>query len=108
MSKQFLAGEIPAGRRAGDSSRLSAGMKTFLILITSVAILMVVAAVFIFDVFSEIGRNRFQVVEKAPLASLNMSREQYIEYLLRTEKHDNPELWRRIAAVRNLKRWPER
>jgi len=83
-------------------------MKTFLILITSVAILMVVAAVFIFDVFSEIGRNRFQVVEKAPLASLNMSREQYIEYLLRTEKHDNPELWRRIAAVRNLKRWPER
>lgn len=108
LSKQFLAGEIPAGRRAGDSSRLSAGMKTFLILITSVAILMVVAAVFIFDVFSEIGRNRFQVVEKAPLASLNMSREQYIEYLLRTEKHDNPELWRRIAAVRNLKRWPER
>jgi hypothetical protein len=37
-----------------------------------------------------------------------MSREEYIAYLLRTEKQDDPELWHRIAAVRNLKEWPER
>lgn len=83
-------------------------MKAFLILLVSLAILLVVAAVFIFDVFSEIGSHRIKGMQKAPFASLNMSREQYIDYLLRTEKHDNPELWRRIAAVNNLKKWPER
>ncbi len=83
-------------------------MKAFLVLLVSLAILLVVAAVFIFDIFSEIGSQRIKGAQKAPFASLNMSREQYIDYLLRTEKHDNPELWRRIAAVKNLKQWPER
>jgi len=83
-------------------------MKAFLVLLVSLAILLVVAAVFIFDIFSEIGSQRLKGAQKAPFASLTMSRDQYIDYLLRTEKHDNPELWRRIAAVKNLKQWPER
>jgi len=83
-------------------------MKAFLVLLLSLAALAVVAAVFIFDVFSEIGRHDWDPgVRKVPFASAGMSREQYIAYLLRTEKHDNPELWRRIAAVRNLERWPK-
>lgn len=83
-------------------------MKAFLILLLSLAALLIVAAVFIFDIFSEIGTHRLTGTQKAPFASLSMSREQYIDYLLRTQKHDDPELWRRIAAVKNLERWPER
>lgn len=83
-------------------------MKPFLLLLVSLAVLLVVGAVFIFDVFSEIGSRRFRGIQKEPFAALYMSREQYIDYLLRTEKHDSPELWQRIAAIRNLKQWPER
>lgn len=83
-------------------------MKAFLFLLLSLAALAVVAAVFIFDVFSAQGGHDWETrARKVPFASAGMSREQYIEFLLRTEKHDDPELWRRIAAVRNLKRWPE-
>jgi hypothetical protein len=83
-------------------------MKTFLVLLLSLAALVLVAAIFIFDIFSEIGIHRVTGTQKAPLASLNMSREEYIAYLMRTEKHDDPELWHRIGAVQNLKKWPER
>ncbi|MEI8386849.1 MAG: hypothetical protein WCG76_04545 [Verrucomicrobiota bacterium] len=82
-------------------------MRTFLILLLSLAALVVVAAVFVFDVFSEIGSHRLTGQQKAPFASVGMSREEYIEYLLRTENRNDPELWRRIAAVQNLKRWPK-
>jgi len=82
-------------------------MRTFLILILSLAALAVVAAVCVFDVFSEMNTHRITGNEKVPFASVGMSREQYIEYLLRTERHDDPELWQRIAAVRNLKIWPK-
>ncbi|MEI8312978.1 MAG: hypothetical protein WCH98_19705 [Verrucomicrobiota bacterium] len=82
-------------------------MRTFLILLLSLAALVIVAAVFVFDIFSEIGSHRLTGQQKAPFASVGMSREDYIAYLLRTERHDNPELWYRIAAARNLKRWPK-
>jgi hypothetical protein len=82
-------------------------MKAFLILLLSLAALVVVAAVFVFDVFSEIGSHRLTGQQKAPFASVGMSREEYIAYLLRTENRNDPELWRRIAAVQNLKRWPK-
>ena len=82
-------------------------MKAFLLLLLSLAALAVVAAIFIFDVFSELGtQTRARGTNKVPFASMGMSREQYIAYLLRTEKQNDPELWLRIAAVRNLKEWP--
>ena len=62
---------------------------------------------FVFDVFSEIGSHRLTGQQKAPFASVGMSRDEYIAYLLRTEHRNDPELWRRIAAVQNLKRWPK-
>ena len=82
-------------------------MRTFLILLLSLAALVIVAAVFVFEIFSEIGSHRLTGQQKAPFASVGMSREEYIAYLLRTEHHNDPELWYRIAAVRNLKRWPK-
>ena len=76
-------------------------------MLLSLASLVVVAAVFVFDIFSEIGSHRLTGEQKAPFASVGMSREEYIAYLLRTEHQNDPELWRRIAAVRNLKPWPK-
>lgn len=67
-----------------------------------------VVTVFVSDLISERGGHDFDPRQEVfVFASGSMSREQYIDYLLRTEKHDNPELWRRIAAVKNLKNWPE-
>lgn len=82
-------------------------MRTFLFLLVSIAVLAVVAAVFVFDVFSEIGGHHIAGAQKVPFASVGMSREEYIAYLLRTERQDDPEVWIRIAAVRNLKVWPK-
>ena len=83
-------------------------MKAFLVMLLSLAALAVVAAIFVFDVFSVIGGHyRVTGTERVPFASMGMSREQYIAYLMRTERQDDPELWCRIAAVRNLKRWPK-
>lgn len=79
-------------------------MKAFLVLLLSVAAIAMVAAIFVFDVFSEL---RVTGTQRVPFASAGMSREQYIAYLLRTERHDDPELWCRIAAVQNLKPWPK-
>ena len=31
---------------------------------------------------------------------------QYIDYVQKTEPHDNPDLWRRIEAVKRLPSWP--
>ena len=81
-------------------------MRTFLFLLLSIAVLAVVAAVFVFDVFSELGSHRVTGGQQAPFASVGMSREEYIAYLMRTEPQDDPELWCRIAAVRNVKVWP--
>ncbi len=86
-------------------------MKSFLLTLLSIAVLAVVAAVFIFDVFSFDGghdRDRSAGNGPVPFASYGKSREQYIAYLLRTNKHNDPELWQRIAAARNLKDWPKR
>ena len=82
-------------------------MKAFLLVFLSLAALAVAAVVFAFDVFSEISGHRITGKAKVLFASAGMSREQYIAYLLRTERQDDPELWRRIAAVRNLKHWPD-
>jgi len=82
-------------------------MRTFLVLLLSLAALAVVGAVFVFDVFSEIGSRRLAGHQKAAFASAGMSREEYIAYLLRTGHHNDPELWRRIEAVKNLKPWPQ-
>ena len=99
---------LPAGLQLSGGLSSACSMRTFLILLLSLAALAVVAAVFIFDVFSEIsGHYAVSGNEKIPFASVGMSREQYIAYLMRTEKPDDPELWRRIAAVRNLTNWPK-
>lgn len=82
-------------------------MRTFLVLLLSLSTLVIVAAVFVFDIFSEIGSHRLSGQDRAPFASVGMTREEYIAYLLRTERHNDPELWVRIAAVKNLKRWPK-
>jgi hypothetical protein len=111
MIKQIMRATGPGSscwNRGPFRLTMPSGMKTFLVLLLSLAALVLVAAIFIFDIFSEIGSHRVTGTQKAPLASLSMSREEYIAYLLRTEKQDDPELWRRIAAVRNLKNWPER
>ncbi len=83
-------------------------MKGFLFLLLTCGVLAVVVAVFVSDLVSERGGHDFAPRQEAfVFASGSLSREQYINYLLRTEKHDDPELWRRIAAVKNLKDWPE-
>lgn len=88
--------------------RISLPMKTVFFLILSLAALAVVGAVFIFDVFTESGGHASDSYSlKAPFASRGMTREEYISYLLKTEKHDDPELWRRIAAVKQRPDWPK-
>jgi hypothetical protein len=83
-------------------------MRTVFFLILSLAVLAVVAAVFIFDIATESGGHSSDSYSlKAPFASRGMTREQYIDYLLRTEKHNDPELWRRIAAVKQRADWPK-
>jgi len=83
-------------------------MRTVFFLILSLAVLAVVAAVFIFDIANESGGHSPDSYSmKAPFASRGMTREQYIAYLLRTEKHSDPELWRRIAAVKQRPDWPK-
>jgi hypothetical protein len=79
-------------------------MKTVFFLILSLAALAVVRAVFIFDVFTESGGHASDSYSlKAPLASRGMTREEYISYLLKTEKHDNPELAEGYQSVHMCK-----
>lgn len=81
-------------------------MKSFLILLLALAALAAAGAVLVSDVLDERGGHDAGTRGKEmAFAAEGMSRSQYIDYLMRTEKHDNPELWRRIAAVRNIKDW---
>jgi hypothetical protein len=83
-------------------------MKGYFLLLISFAVLTTMVAVLVVDVLSEKGgHDRETRAKRVPFASKEMSREQYIRYLLRTEKHDDPELWVRIEAVKQLKNWPE-
>jgi hypothetical protein len=83
-------------------------MKSVLLLLVAFVVLAVVVGVFAYDVLSEQGgHDRVTRAKRIPFASEGMTREEYINYLLRTERHDDPELWVRIAAVRNLKHWPD-
>ncbi len=82
-------------------------MKTFLVMFMALIALAGAAGVFVFDVLSERGGHDGSRGKEMAFAAEGMSRNQYIAYLMRTERHDNPELWRRIAAVRNIKEWKE-
>lgn len=83
-------------------------MKALLLLLLAVAALVVAGAIFVADIFAEQGGHDGDSRERRiPFAAQGMSREQYIRHLLQTESRNDPELWTRIEAVKNLKVWPE-
>ena len=83
-------------------------MKTLAVLLIALAVACGALAVFVTDLIAAGGgHDRDTSKRKLTYAAQHMNREQYIAFLLRTERHDNPELWQRIEAVKQLRTWPE-
>jgi len=82
-------------------------MKIFAMIVLAVGILAAATAVLFLDITSAGGGHEGRIRgEKTAFAANRYSREQYIAHLLKTERHDNPDLWRRIEAVKQLEPWP--
>lgn len=64
---------------------------------------LVVAGLFAFD-FDFSREPASQSKSRSFFAQTRMSLQQYIEWILKTEKHSDPETWRRIQAVKNLEK----
>lgn len=82
-------------------------MKVFATIVFAMGILALAVTALMLDIASTNGGHDADIRgQKTAFAANSFSREQYIDYLLRTERHDDPELWRRIEAVKQLKTWP--
>lgn len=83
-------------------------MKGVIILFLAFMALAAVVVGLFMDILSERGGHEGDILHtKEPFATKHMSRSEYIAYLMRTERHDDPELWLRIEAVKKLKDWPQ-
>jgi hypothetical protein len=78
-------------------------MKSLLSLVIPVLVLLATVLVLYWDLSYERGGH--EPTGDSYFAPYG-SREQYIAHLLKTEKHSDPELWRRIEAVKRLEVWP--
>lgn len=82
-------------------------MKIFSLIILALAVLAAAMLALFLDVTSAGGGHEGQIRgQKTAFATARYSREEYISHLLRTERHDDPDLWRRIEAVKRLEPWP--
>lgn len=82
-------------------------MKIFATIALSLGILAAAIFALILDITSAGGGHESKIRgEKTAFVASRYSREQYIAHLLRTERHDNPDIWRRIEAVKRLEPWP--
>lgn len=83
-------------------------MKIFALIVLALGVLAAAMIALFLDITSAGGGHENQIRgEKTAFAASRYSREQYIAHLLRTEKHDDPDLWRRIEAVKRLEPWPQ-
>jgi len=83
-------------------------MKIFALIVLSLLVLAAAMTALFLDITSSGGGHAGEIRgEKTAFAASRYSREDYIAHLLRTEKHDDPELWRRIEAVKRLEPWPK-
>jgi len=82
-------------------------MKIFALILLALGVLAAAMIALFLDITSAGGGHENQIRgEKTAFAASRYSREQYIAHLLRTEKHNDPDLWRRIEAVKRLEPWP--
>jgi hypothetical protein len=82
-------------------------MKIFALIVLALGVLAAAMIALFLDIISAGGGHEGQIRgEKTAFAASRYSREEYIAHLLRTERHDDPELWRRIEAVKRLEPWP--
>lgn len=82
-------------------------MKIFALIVLALGVLAAAMLALFLDVTSAGGGHESRIRgEKTAFAASRYSREDYIAHLLRTEKHNDPDLWRRIEAVKRLEPWP--
>ncbi len=83
-------------------------MKIFAMIVLALGFLAAAMLALFLDITAAGGGHEGEIRgEKTAFAASRYSREEYIAHLLRTERHDDPDLWRRIEAVKKLEPWPK-